>query len=121
MKRDMDLIRKILLAVEEHEHGRAPGKVEIEGYSDEQIGYHVWLTGEAGLLHVVDMTGRGSPSPVAIPTRMTWEGYEFLEVARQLSTWEAAKEKISKAGAGLTFEVLKAVLVAISKGALGLS
>ena len=121
MKRDMDLVRNILLKVEEHEHGHAPRKVEIEGYSDEQIGYHAWLMGEAGLLHVADTTCMDSPSPVAIPTSMTWEGHEFLEAARQSSTWEAAKEKISKAGAGLTFEVLKAVLVAISKGALGLS
>jgi hypothetical protein len=117
----MDLVRSILLTVEEHEHGRAPRKVEIEGYSDEQIGYHVWLTGEAGLLYVAESTHMGSPSPVAIPISMTWEGYEFLGAARQLATWEGAKEKISKAGAGLTFEILKAVLVAISKGALGLS
>ena len=33
MKRDMDLVRKILMAVEEHDHGFAPRDVAFDGYS----------------------------------------------------------------------------------------
>jgi|GEM_PF-7061885 len=47
MKRDIDLVREILLALEEHDHGYAPKDLEIRGYSKEQIGYHVWLMGRA--------------------------------------------------------------------------
>ncbi len=41
MKRDMDLVREILLAIDSHEKGYAPQKMEFEGYTDEQIGYRV--------------------------------------------------------------------------------
>ena len=47
MKRDMDLVRKILLECEQQESGFPPEKLEIEGYSDAQLGYHVHLMGEA--------------------------------------------------------------------------
>ena len=40
MKRDMDLVRKILMVCADHEHGHAPRNLMIEGYSDEQIGHH---------------------------------------------------------------------------------
>ncbi len=36
MKRDMDLIRAMLLAIEAHPTGFAP-KIEISGYTQEQI------------------------------------------------------------------------------------
>jgi hypothetical protein len=48
MKRDMDLVRKILLQIEEHPHGFAPNYLAIEDYTQEQIGFHVLLMGEAG-------------------------------------------------------------------------
>jgi hypothetical protein len=36
MKRDMDLVREILVQIEEHEHGMAPRNLTIEGYYSEQ-------------------------------------------------------------------------------------
>ena len=55
MKRDMDSIREILLAVEAHPCGFAPS-IEIHGYTQEQVGYHVFLLGEAGLAVVSNET-----------------------------------------------------------------
>lgn len=98
MKRDMNLVRSILLALEEHEHGHAPDELKIEGFSEEQIGFHVHLMGQAGLLNVADATDLGSPSPVGIPPWMTWEGYEFLEMAREPLRWKRAIEKVTSTG-----------------------
>jgi hypothetical protein len=39
MKRDMDLVRKIALLIEEHPSGFAPTNITVEGYSHDQIGY----------------------------------------------------------------------------------
>ena len=47
MKRDMDLIRKILLLMEVEPQRKVPG---IEGYTSEQIGHHVYLMMQAGLI-----------------------------------------------------------------------
>jgi len=70
-----------------------------------------YLMGQAGLLSVADDTCLGSPSPSATPIAMTWEGHEFLELAREPSRWERAVEKVRRAGAAMTIDVLKTVLV----------
>ena len=63
MKRDMDLVRKIVFALEEHEHGHAPHPFLIEGYTDEQVGYHTHLMKEAGLILAANVTTMESTSP----------------------------------------------------------
>jgi hypothetical protein len=60
MKRDLDLVRLILKACEEHPHGFAPRTFELPDYSEEQIGYHIHLLGQAGLMRVIDSTIKGS-------------------------------------------------------------
>jgi len=120
MKRDMDLVRKILLAMENHESGFAPHPFKIEGHDDDEVGHHVYLMAEAGLIKAADATCQASASPVAIPRSITWEGHEFLEAARKPAIWDAAKRKLADAGVGCTIELLKQVLIAISKQSLGL-
>ena len=88
MKRDMDLIRKMLLAIEADEHGFAP-KIEIDGYTQGDIGYHAVLLGEAGLAIVSNITTFGAKSPQAIVNRLTWEGHEFLDASRENQIWIA--------------------------------
>ncbi|MGB2985731.1 MAG: DUF2513 domain-containing protein [Phycisphaerae bacterium] len=121
MKRNMDLVRKILLVLEEHEHGFAPKKLQIEGHSNEEVAFHVHLMGEAGLLEVYDDTSFDGTSPEAIPAHITWNGYEFLDAARSPSIWEAAKQRIVSEGLGLSFEVLKGLLTALTNKEVGLT
>ena len=109
MKRDLDLVRKILLVCEEHPNGFAPQELHIEGYTDDQIGYHVHLAGNAGLLKVADVTHLGSQSPCAIPLSMTWSGHEFLDDSKNETVWEKAKKSVGSS----SFDVLKAVLVGL--------
>ena len=120
MKRDIDLLRKILLALEAHEHGFAPEKLEIESYSDEQLDFHVYLLGEAGLAKVEENTVIGSESPSAFPLNLTWAGYEFLEAAKDETLWGKAKEKVIKPAGGVAFGVLIDWLKAEAKSRLGI-
>ncbi len=114
----MDLVREILLALEEYEHGFAPQNFEIEGHSKEEVGFHVYIMNKAGLLQAVDITSLNDKSPQAIPSKLTWEGYEFLEAAREPSRWQVALKIAREKGAALTFEILKAILVDLSRHAL---
>ena len=118
MKRDMDLIRKMLLAIEADEHGFAP-KIEINGYTEEEIGYHAVLLGEAGLVKVCDVTGLGNKSPEAIITRLTWAGHEFVDSARENQRWNLAKDLINKVG-GASIQIWVIVLTELIKKNLGL-
>ncbi len=118
MKRDMDLIRAILLTIEEDPHGFVP-KIEIPGYTEEQIKYHAVLLSEAGLVKVIDVTSMGSKSPEAIVTQLTWEGHEFLDSARENQIWNQAKDIINKIG-GASIQIWIILLTEIIKRKLGL-
>jgi len=119
MRRNFDLVRGILLKLEQHEHGSAPRRLQVEGYTDEQVGFHVHLMGQADLLEVEDSTTTVSQSPAALPLAITWAGYEFLEASRQDTVWRGAKKRLMDAGAGFSLELLKTVLMDLSKRALG--
>ena len=110
MKRDMDLVRKILMVCEEQEHGRVSGELQIDGFSDEQIGYHAFLMIEAGLAHGFDQSGAGDPSPQGRIISLTWEGHEFLEASRNEGLWNKAKQAAGASG-GMVLGVLKSVLI----------
>ncbi len=121
MKRDMDLVREILLKIEKHEHGMAPDNLSINGYTEEQVGYHVHLMGQAGLLKVADMTCRGSTSPAAMPIRMEWNGHEFLDAIRSDTIWDRTKKTFIESGVTMTIDLVKAVAIAKGKELLGLT
>lgn len=119
MKRDLDLIRKMLLAVEEAPSGWAPD-LKFEGFADAQVNYHAYLLIDAGLARGADVTTHGSEGPEAILQSLTWEGHEFVEAARDETRWQKAKGLVAEKGGGITLDVLKALLVSLAKSALGL-
>jgi hypothetical protein len=121
MQRDLDLIRKLLLLMESEEHGFFGSEpIEVEGYTEDQIGFHMYLLGEAGLAKVVDTTHIQSNSPSAAPLHLTWAGYEFLEAAKDETLWGKAKEKVIKPAGGVAFSVLVEWLKAEARTRLGL-
>ena len=115
MKRDLDLVRKILLACEEEPGTWAPEEFKFDGYTKEQIGFHLHLMGQAGLLRTQDFANGGSLS--AIPIAMTWEGYEFLEAARNEGNWQKVKAAAQTSG-GFVLSAMKEVLLKLAAAAL---
>ena len=118
MKRDMDLVRDILLAVEEHDDDRfRPLELDIPDRPQPEVSYHVMLLADAGLIDAADLS---SPNRLDWrPRRLTWAGHEFLEVARNNSIWSRAKQRVTQSTDGLAFDLLKSVLLALAKESLG--
>lgn len=113
MKRDMDIIREILLRLEQHDYID-----EIEGHSAKEIAYHVSLLEGAGLVTQDIYSNLFLNDSMLDGIRITWAGHEFLDSSRNASIWEKAKNiAIEKTGA-LSFEVLKTVLVQLGKDAI---
>jgi hypothetical protein len=120
MKRDMDLIRSILLELEASQkpmYFNNPKNIyrKLENrYDLKQIWYHLELLEDACLIVFVeneDEIIEYAPSKYEHPRelgRMTWEGHEFLEAAKNEPHWNRAKEIIKEKGSGLTFDILKA-------------
>jgi hypothetical protein len=55
------------------------------------------------------------------PRRLTWQGHDFLEAARNDIIWAKAKAKVVEQGVGLSVELMKAVLLSYGKERLGIS
>lgn len=121
MKRDMNLVREILLAIESEETGYAPNGLSLEGYSQEQIGYHILILLEAGLVEGQKTTSMSSRSPSAIATRLTWTGHEFLDAARDKGRWKKALSIVQEKGGGaVTIGILTQLLSVLAKQSIGL-
>lgn len=116
MKRDMDLVRKILFEVEKEPYTGVGNEINIPEYSGDDIEYHLMLLEEAGFIEVAP---RGMSESLK-PTRLTWEGHEFLDAARDNTRWEKAKGAMSQAG-GFALDVMKQLLVQYLKAELKLS
>ncbi len=118
MKRDMDLARQILLELEKAPYDGRLLIVDIADYEEEAINYHVLLLAEAGLIEAKDLSSLDGAEWV--PTRLTWQGHEFLDAARDQSRWNQAKRTISERGGSLTFDILGGVLTQLMRQAVGL-
>ena len=108
MKLNKDLVRKILLAVEAHEEPEGLVALEMNKPSAEMISYHVRLLDEAGLLDAIDTGGMNCFKWQ--PTRLTYEGHEFLNIIRDDEVWELIKtgaEKVSSTSLNLMLELGK--------------
>ena len=107
MKRDMDLVRDILLAVEAST-GDPRGRVElsIDGRERLEVAYHVQLLADAGLLDAIERNTMGPSGYDWWPTRLTWYGHEFLDIVRDPEIWAKTRDGAIAAG-GFTFDLLK--------------
>lgn len=105
MKRDMDLVREILLHAEALSSGYVNDVPELEGYTEEQVGYHIYLMEKAGLVDAADSSTLESDSPSAILLNVTWQGHDFLDSIRDPEIWKQTKEVARRAG-GFSFELL---------------
>jgi hypothetical protein len=117
MKRDMELARRILLAVEE-----APcdsgGWVDraIPDASEKQVAYHVMLLHQAGLVEATDLSTMRNREWK--PKWLTWEGHEFLEASRNETAWKRTLATVGDKGGGAIFEVVRALLIDAAKKAV---
>lgn len=108
MERDMDLVRELLLEIESDpkldgterfQEGTAAG-FDIAGHSDLEVGYHLIILMEGGLV-----AGKMTTPPLV--TRLTWQGHEFLDTFRDGETWKLTKESAKR---GSTFCSLSGVV-----------
>jgi len=113
MKRDMDLIRLILLELEKVANGLGSTKIKLDGFSAEEIGYHSQLLVEAGFVIGINLTHNRSEHPEYMLNKLTWEGHDFLDACRDNTRWGKAKEIASKAG-GVTLNMMKDILVQLT-------
>ena len=105
MKRDMDLVYKILQFFENKEDFTSRVTPDITGYSDNEIHYHIKLMGQAGLLEAKDLSTFQGTQWAA--SSLTHYGHEFFDAIRQESVWETIKQEFKDAGLETVVSVSK--------------
>lgn len=119
MKRNMDLCRDILIYVESLSFLSQPQKVAVDGFSEEEIQYHLKLLNQAGLIDAENKS-RDTQKVRWRVHALTWQGHEFVEASRNKSAWDNAKSMIKDKGVGMAFDTIKALLIASAKENVGL-
>ena len=107
MKRDMDLIRSILLKLEEENKSTVIHSLIIEGYDMATVAYHCKIMQEAGFIsaykgHYADNELQG----FSIGS-LTWAGQDYFEKVRDNSRWGKIKKLMKEKGLPATIEVVK--------------
>lgn len=118
MKRNMELIREILMKVEEIPTPSNFDLIEIPGHEQEEISYHVKLLGDAGLLDVYDRRTLGPDGYRYAPMALTNAGHDLLDSMRSETVWRKARSRLRKVGGSASIEVVQTLLASIVKSTL---
>jgi hypothetical protein len=119
MQRDMDLIRDLLLGIEQDQRLDGTcyivpdqqdnfGIIGIKNNSLQEVAYHLAMLIEAGFVE-----GDKGTLDRAMPgiTKLTWQGHEFLDAIRDPGIWGKTKERLKglpSAGIAIIGEIAKA-------------
>jgi hypothetical protein len=112
MKRDLDLIRDILLAVENWNNAQplTLRSLTHEGKTRQEIGYQIELLNDEGYIDVRIIKGHdGITYDDAFIVRMKMAGHEYLDSVRSPEVWKKTKTALEKVGGGAALEVVKDV------------
>lgn len=116
MKRDMDLVRNLLLSIESNPQldgmtwvmPDEPSDLGIIDHSFEDVVYHLVMLIEADLI-----VGKKTMQMPMI-SKLTWQGHDFLDSIRDPVIWRETKEGAKKAG-GFSLELLSALAKGLIK------
>lgn len=122
MKRDIDLVRKLLIYLEEKPNDKIVKDLELDGFTKEEVQYHFILMDQAGLIRCEKSISSTTSDRVirVYPFSLTWQGHEFLEASRNDTFWNKAKEIVKSKCGALSFDVVKALLISMAKESVGL-
>jgi hypothetical protein len=110
MLRDMDLIRNILLYIEErYKAGTDTIKVHIEGFPDSVVYEHCKLMQEAELIQKLENRGCDGLGDQVYVGNLTNEGYDYIDKIKDISLWGKVKGIINAKGLPLIISTVKTI------------
>ena len=119
MKRDLDLIRELLLKIEALPVG-PPAQYRLDEVDDPVLTAHLELLLESGLVRGKISRTQGSRGDVITIAGLTWQGHEWIEAVRNADVWRETKRELLDGGGVLTYELTRAMASRIVRARLGL-
>ena len=127
MKRDIELIRAILLKVEEIPIGQTiSSPLKINEYDEDIIAEHVRLLYEQGYIDAriveefdsYDLVGSPQVESYTI-TRLLNDGHDFIADTKNPTVWKKTLDSIASKGGDVSLAVVKTVAAKIVSGYFG--
>lgn len=104
MKRDLDLIREIMLTLEEQmDYGQNMSSEKLfelmknDALSIKKLTYHIGLLVEANYINAKELKTYSDGSMFIMNT-ITFDGQDFIDTIRQKKTWDVVKTKAIEIG-----------------------
>jgi hypothetical protein len=106
MKRDMELIRKILFKIEDEYNAGDMGllDIKVDGYDKLTIAEHCDLIEQVGLITQYKSKYADNNIYMFYVGNLTNEGYDYLENIRNDKVWTETKREVKKNGIAQTIE-----------------
>ena len=117
MKRDLDLVRQLLLQIEGMPAG-PPAQYRASEIEDPVLLAHFELVLASGLVNGKISRSQSSRGDVISISGLTWEGHEWIEMVRSQSVWNETKSLLLGTGGALTYELTKAAASRILRARL---
>ena len=118
MKRDMELIRRILIDIEAHD------QVKLSDVSSDVLAHHILLVNEEqlikGLVAVEQLSGPPILQQTMAYVRLTSKGHDFLGSVRDEGIWKKTMGKIAEVGGGISLSLVGTLATEYIKENLGL-
>ena len=105
MRRDPEIIRAVLLRVEEE------GDSDFLESEDSAFAYHARLLIEAGYTK-----GEISSGGSAFVWELTWQGHDLIDALRDETVFRKTTERVQKTVGSVTMEALKGIASGIAEG-----
>lgn len=119
MKRDMELVRKMLL---DFSRGEAQKNFNTDNEADQLYMYHLEMLKEAGFINFEEKKFKGGMFLLEAPT-LTWGGNDYLDSVADEKIWNKTKAALKSKGIELSsipFSLLKDLAVIQGRQLLGL-
>lgn len=124
MKRDLELIRRILLEVEAcDQYPMYSDQFEFDGYDLATVNRHIVLLMDVNYLDA-ECFPRENEMQLCIINRITMSGYDYLDSIRSNRVWDAVKRGISTVvggAASASLDVIKQYASEVLLKELGMS
>jgi hypothetical protein len=118
MERDLDLVRLILLKLEEHDDGLSYDDEVFSDYEKSVVVAHFKLMKEAGLIEAGFFSADGDPYWIGEAVRITWDGYDYLNSIRDDSVWRKVRDVVKSEVGSASFDTIKNVASSLTTALL---
>jgi hypothetical protein len=115
MKRNWDLIRMILLRIQDLESSEELTLDDFKKEEQEEIYYQIKLLNDAGFIEMRDRNTLTSRDFLITATALTWQGNEFIDSIKSDSLWMKTKLYLKENSIALGFESIKMTALILIK------